>query len=166
MAFVSNSLDFPNNPSKATPTTSDVMLISDAADNDLLKTASIGSLPFSPPSGASAVNVTGATQAMAINTEYWVNRVGGACTLTLPPAAGASLGDFVRIRGGELVDTPWVIDYDTNQFIRMFGSVTTTTSGTLTADDKYNDIVIQCSDTAGTGLSWKVTYVNGTFTGA
>ena len=45
MAFVSNSLNFPNLTSKASPTTSDILLISDQAASGALKQCTIGSLP-------------------------------------------------------------------------------------------------------------------------
>lgn len=47
MGFVTNSLNFANLPTKSTPTTSDLVLLSDQAASGALKQATIGSLPLS-----------------------------------------------------------------------------------------------------------------------
>ncbi|CAB4240955.1 hypothetical protein UFOVP23_44 [uncultured Caudovirales phage] len=165
MSSYSNALGFPGLTTKASPTLSDIILISDAAAGGALKQTTLSDLPFSAPVGANVVNVTTSTQAMAINTIYFVNYGGGVCTLTLPLAASAMQGGYVQIIGGESVSNAWVIAQNASQFIRQIDSVTTTTSGTLTANNKFNSLIIMCSATSG-GLSWSVLSPNGSFTGS
>ncbi len=165
MPFVANPINFANLAAKAVPTNSDVLLIADAADSGILKQVDIGDLPFAASPGTNVVDVTTSTQQMVVNTTYWVKYAGGVCTLTLPTAVSSSLGDYVEIRGGEAASDPWVIAQNANQFIRDLTSVTTTTSGTLTADNEFNYIRLECSATSG-GLSWTVVGQGGSFTGA
>ncbi len=165
MAFYSNALNFPNLDVKATPTGADQIMIADAAAADKPKQALLSTLPFAPSSGAAVVNVTTATQALAKNTTYFVNYAGGACTLTLPAAATLAQGDFIRIRAGESATDPFVIAQNANQYIRVNSEVTTTgVGGTLTADEIFCNIDLECSSSAG-GLAITAVATMGSFSG-
>ena len=154
MAFVTNSLNFPNLTSKATPTTSDVLLISDAAASSALKQITIGTLPFAPLAGSAIVNVTASTQAMVKDTTYFVNYTGGACTLTLPAAASSSQGDIIYVRGGEANTAGYIIAQNALQSIRSLNQVTTVgVGGTLTSTTNFDWIILVCDALTG-GLTW------------
>jgi hypothetical protein len=163
-AFQGNSLNFPNLTSKSTPIGADILLLADSAAANAVKQCLVSSLPFAPASGTSVVNVTGASQTMAINTTYFVNYTGGVCTLTLP--AAAPQGSLIWVIGGESVSNPWVIAQLALQSIRLIDQVTTVgVTGTLTAANKFNTLVLHCDDAAATGLTWTALTM-GTFTGA
>lgn len=164
MAFYSNALNFPNLTNKASPTSSDIILIADAAASNIPKQCTIGSLPFAPAAGGSIVNVTASTQAMAIDTTYIVNYTGGVCTLTLPTAVTSTQGAFIKIRGGEAASNPFVIAANASQQMRMVDQTTTATTGTLTAYNIYCDIDLECTS-ASNGLMWKVVHSMGSFAG-
>lgn len=158
-AVYSNPLNLFNITVKSTPTTSDLLPIGDAAVTGVpLKQVTIGSLPFAP-AGGNVVSFTTSTEAMAINTRYYVNYTGGAATLTLPLAASSPLGTFVEIRGGEANTAGYIIALNTSQQIRCFGNVTTVTSGTITMPGAFDSIRIECDATSG-GLTWTVTSIN------
>lgn len=167
MAFVTNSLDFPNLTSKATPISADILLLADTAAGNLLKQCTVGSLPFAPIGGSGTGTVNASTQAMAIDTTYFVVYAGGVCTLTLPAAASSPLNSFVQIIGIGAISNPYVIAQNALQSIQ-FGSVVTTVgiTGSLTADNKFYSLTLVCADTAGTGLTWTARNVIGSFTGA
>lgn len=164
MAFYSNSLNFPNLTVKGSPVGADTILIADSAGGGAPKQALISTLPFAPLGGSTIVNVTSATQAMAIDTTYFVNYVGGACTLTLPSAASSSQGAFIAIRGGESAVAAFVLASNASQQMRMLGNLTTATSGTLTADGIYDSITLECNSLSG-GLVWNVVNTMGSFNG-
>jgi hypothetical protein len=153
MAFVTNSLDFPNLTNKATPIGADIILLADSASGNAVKQTTISALPFAPATGTAVVNVTSATQALAINTTYFVNYAGGVCTLTLP--AGAAQGSLIWIIGGESISNAFVIAQLASQSIRIIDQITTVgVGGSLTAVNKFNSILLHCDDAAGTGLFW------------
>jgi hypothetical protein len=163
MAFYSNALDFPNLSSKATPVSADIIMIADSAASDAPKQCTIGSLPFAPISGSTIVNVTGSTQALAVDTTYFVNYVGGACTLTLP--SGAAQGAFIDIIGGEAATAGFIIAQLALQSIRVIDQITTVgTGGTLTAANTFNSISLRCDALSG-GLTWTATKTMGSFAG-
>lgn len=155
-AVYSNALGLFNLTTKASPTTSDYIPLGDAAVTGIpLKQATVGSIIALAELGNIA-NVTTSTQAMVINTTYFVNYTGGACTLTLPTAATSVQGSYVKIRGGEANTAGFVVALNTSQTIRMFSNSTTTTSGTLTMPGNFDSITIECNATSG-GLTWTVT---------
>lgn len=165
MAFVSNSLDFPNLTNKATPVSADILLLGDSAAGNSVKECTVGSLPYSPAGGSTAVDVTAATQAMSVNTSYYVDYAGGICTLTLPSAA--PFNSFVQIIGGEAASNAFVIAQLASQKIRIVDQTTTTgITGTLTASNKFNSLTLRCNDAAGTGLTWSAVVTMGSFAGA
>lgn len=163
MAFYSNALDFPNLTVKGTPTTSDILMIADAAASNVPKQITIGSLPFAPLAGGAVVNVTSATQAMAVDTTYIVNYAGGVCTLTLPSTAAQ--GSFINIIGGESISNAYVIAQNASQTIRVIDQITTTgVGGSLTAANKFNSIALVCDDASGNN-AWSAVRTMGSFAG-
>ena len=164
MAFVTNSLNFPNLTSKATPVGADLLMISDSAASSALKQITISSLPFAPAAGATIVNVTAATQALAKDTIYFVNYTGGVCVLTLPAAAGSAQGDFVWIIGGESASNPFQIAQNASQQIRSLNQLTTAgVGGSLTATTNFDSILLRCDALSG-GLTW-TSFTMGSFNG-
>lgn len=165
MAFVTNPLNFPNLTVKSTPTTSDVLLISDAAASSALKQVTIGSLPFAPLAGAAIVNVTAATQQLVKDTVYFVNYTGGQCVLTLPTAANSAQGDFILIIGGESNTATFQIAQNALQQIRALNQLTTAgITGSLTSTTFFDWALLRCDAFTG-GLTWAVN-TNGNFVGA
>lgn len=165
MAFYTNSLNFPNLTSKASPVAADIILIADSASGDVPKQATIGSLPFAPLGGATVVNITAATQAMASDTIYFVNYTGGQCVLTLPTAVNSHQGDLIVIIGGESNTTTYQIAQNALQQIRVLNQLTTAgIGGTLTSTTAFDWCVLRCDALAG-GLTWAA-MTNGNFNGA
>lgn len=164
MAFYSNSLNFPNLTSKATPVGADIIMIGDSAAGNIPKQCLISSLPFAPSAGLSIVNVTAATQALAKNSCYFVNYTGGACTLTLPAAGSSTQGDEIEVIGGESATNPFVLAANASQQFRMVDQTTTATTGTLTAVTNYASLLMRCSSFSG-GLVWTVVRTMSSFAG-
>lgn len=156
-AVYSNALGLFNLTTKSTPIGADLVPLGDSAVTGVpLKQATISSILAIAEQGL-VTNVTASTQAMVINTTYYVNYAGGVCTLTLPTAGSSgSQGVWVQIRGGESNTAGYVIALNTNQTIRFFGSSTTTSSGSLTMPGNFGSIRIECDATSG-GLTWTVT---------
>lgn len=165
MAFYSNSLNFPNLTVKAAPVGADIILIADSAAANQPKQSLISTLPFAPLGGSTIVNVTTATQAMVIDATYFVNYVGGACTLTLPTVGTSAQGTFVKIRGGESAVAPFVIAANTTQQMRMFGNLTTVSTGTLTMDGIFDSITLEATSLTG-GIVWDVVTIMGSANGS
>lgn len=168
-AFWTNALDFPNLTVKGSPIGADSILIADSTTSPAgqPKQALISSLPFTPIGGAAFVDVNAATQAMVIDTIYFVRYAGGVCTLTLPTAASSPFGAFIGIFGVGAISNPWVVAQAASQFIQFIDQVTTTgVSGTLTAGNKFNSIILRNMDQGGTGLTWGVQSSEGSFSGA
>lgn len=164
MAFYTNSLNFPNLTSKATPTTSDIIMIADAAASDIPKQITIGSLPFAPLSGSAVVNVTASTQQLAKDTIYFVNYTGGQCVLTLPTAVNSAQGDLIYVVGGESNTTTFQIAQNALQQIRVLNQLTTAgTGGSLTSTTAFDWVILRCDALAG-GLTWAA-MTNGNFNG-
>ena len=165
MAFVTNSLNFPNLTVKSTPVSGDILLIADSAASNALKQITIGTLPFAPVAGAAIVNVTTATQQLVKDTVYFVNYTGGQCVLTLPTAVNSVQGDFIIIIGGESNTANYQIAQNALQQIRSLNQLTTAgITGTLTSTTAFDWCILRCDALTG-GLTWAVqTY--GNFTGA
>ena len=102
-------------------------------------------------------NVTGTSQAMAVNNGYIANNA-GLVTLTLP--ATAALGTLLAVSG--LGAGGWKIAQNAGQYIN-FGSVVTTTgvTGYLASFNQFDTIFLLCT-TANT--SWSVLQVQGNIT--
>ncbi len=93
--------------------------------------------------------VTGTTQACAVNTGYILNNA-ALVTATLP--ATAAVGDVIRIVGKGA--GMWKLAQNASQYIRFAGLTTTTgTGGYLQAETAYDCIEIMCT-TANNG--WTV----------
>ena len=93
--------------------------------------------------------VTGTTQACAVNTGYILNNA-ALVTATLPSTA--AVGDVIRIVGKGA--GMWKVAQNASQYIRFAGLTTTTgTSGYLQAENAYDCIEIMCT-TANNG--WTV----------
>lgn len=164
--FVSNPMDFPNLVVKGAPINADTLMLYDSVAA-LVKQCTVGSLPFAPLGGSGSAIVNTATQAMVIDTTYYVIYAGGVCTLTLPLAAASPLNSFVTVIGIGAISNPYVVGQNALQSMQ-FGSVVTTTgvTGSLTAGNKFYSLSLFCADTAGTGLAWTARNVIGSFTGA
>lgn len=166
MAFITNSLNFPNLTSKASPTVSDLILIADAAASNALKQATLSSLPFAPAGGFTAVDVNTATQTLAINSIYLLRYAAGACTFTLPSVANSTFGASIIIAGVPGVSASnFIINYTTNQYIDYNGNATMTTTGNLTSTISTSVIKLTCADVTNKYF-WKVEYTSAAFTGA
>jgi hypothetical protein len=91
--------------------------------------------------GSAVVNVTTATQAMAVNTQYIANNVSAKVVFTLP--AVAAVGSKVSVQGS--ASFGWRISQNAGQVIN-FGDVATTTgtSGYLEFVNRYDSIELMC----------------------
>jgi len=109
--------------------------------------------------GIAWVEVTGASQAMAINTGYIANHA-SLLTFTLPTVA--AVGSIVRVVGKGAGG--WSITYTTNQIIH-FGAVNTTiTTGSLSSSQQYDAVELVCTVanlawTVASGPQGNLTYV-------
>jgi len=159
MSFVSSSVGFPGLSVKSVPVSGDLLLIADSAAGNALKQITVGTLPFAPAGGAAFVNVTSATQAMAINTRYFVNYTGGQCVLTLPTVASTTQNSFVEIIGGAANTVGFQIAQLATQLVLFLAGTTTTgTGGSLTSPGPYDSIMLMCTQNSGF-TTWTVTEV-------
>lgn len=103
-------------------------------------------------------DITGATQALAVNNGYVTNR-GGGVTYTLP--ASAAEGDMIWV-AGKL--GAWTIAQNANQQI-LLGSASSTIglSGSL-ASTNVGDCVLMLCTTAGASAVWRVVNCVGNIT--
>jgi len=94
--------------------------------------------------------VTGTTQALAVNTGYILNHATTMIVATLPSTA--ALGDVIRIVGKGAA--MWKLAQNASQYIRFAGlSTTTGTGGYLQAENAYDCVELLCT-TANNG--WTV----------
>ena len=136
-------------------------LITDAAATaGYVLTGNSGSAPsFQAPSagGITWVNVTSATQAMAINTAYVSNDTSTLVTLTLP--ATAAIGSIVQVQGAG--SGLYTIAQNASQLINFNSVVSTTgTGGSVSSTSQFDSITLVCI-TANT--TWAVNQSVGTF---
>ena len=91
--------------------------------------------------GTGITNVTGATQAMAINSEYIANNATVQCVLTLPSVA--AVGDRVVIIGAGAGG--WKVAQNASQQI-VYGSKSTTigTGGYMYSNSQYESLSLLC----------------------
>ncbi len=93
-------------------------------------------------------DVTGATQALAVQNGYFTDNAGGV-TYTLP--ATAALGDIIKIDGKLGLTT---IAQNANQSIRFGSSITTVgVSGSAVGTNVGDSVTLRCS-TAGASTVW------------
>ena len=86
------------------------------------------------------VNVTGTTQAIAVNTGYIANNA-GLVTLTLP--ATAAQGSIIRVAGQGAGG--WTIAQNTGQLINFGSSPTTITTGSLSSTNQFDVVELLCT---------------------
>lgn len=151
----SNALNLFNLTVKSTPIGADLVPIGDSAVTGVpLKQATISSILAIAGLG-NVVNVTASTQAMAVDTTYYVNYTGGACTLTVPTAVTSAQGSWVQIRGGEANTAPFVLALNASQQFRNFATLGTATTGTITVPGNFDSIRLECDSLSG-GLIYTV----------
>lgn len=98
-----------------------------------------GSINLEISGGVEWTEATGATQALAVNTGYILNR-GAGVTATLP--AAAAIGDVIKIVGKLGL---FVIAQNGGQTIHMISSSTTTgVGGSVTATTQYDCLELVC----------------------
>lgn len=102
--------------------------------------------------------VTGASQAVAVNTEYICDRT-SAITFTLP--ATSAVGEFFKIVEGHH-RSGWIIAQNANQYIYLADTVTTVgVGGSITSVTAGTNIELRC---VVADLAWIVTDVTGEVT--
>ena len=98
-----------------------------------------GSITLATTGGGVAwVSIAGTTQAAVVNTGYIVANA-GQTTITLP--ATAAIGDTIKVRG--LGAAGWILAANTAQTIKA-GSQTTSSAGSLTSAEQYDNIDVTC----------------------
>ena len=109
-----------------------------------------------PSSGFTWNNVTGATQAMAVNNGYIANDAGSLVTMTLP--ATAAIGSVISVQGNQA--TGWQIAQNASQYI-SFNAVTSTTGtgGYVQSTGTYDAVTLLCTVT---NVGWVVNTSMGT----
>lgn len=90
-------------------------------------------------SGVATVEVTGTTQAMAINTRYIANNA-GLVTFTLPSTA--AIGDTIIVVGKGAGG--WRIAANASGQIHVGAIASTATTGTVSSTNQYDSITISC----------------------
>jgi hypothetical protein len=100
-------------------------------------------------SGLTWSTVTGATQAMAVNSGYVANRA-GTVAFTLPTSS--AVGDVVAVTGINTA-TGWSIAYTTNQQIFFGTSSATVTTGSLASVNIRDTVFLVC---VTANLTWNV----------
>jgi hypothetical protein len=105
-------------------------------------TSATGSITINATGGGliTWTDVTGTTQAMAINSGYTANNA-GAVTLTLPSTA--AYGSIIAMQGKGAGG--WVIAQNASQLIH-FGNATTTTGtgGSLASTNQWDSLTLLC----------------------
>lgn len=149
-------LEFTTDSGSALPLLGDIQIlggtgIQTSASGNTITIDSTGS------SGFSWTEVTGTTQAMAVNTGYVANNA-GLVTLTLP--AVAVVGDVVRVsgKGAGLFS----IAQNAGQQVRFLSSSSTVgVGGSVAADTQFNAIELLCITD---NTTWNVLSATGSFT--
>lgn len=85
------------------------------------------------------VEITGTTQAAAVNTKYYANNA-GLVTITLP--ATAAQGDQVLIRGKGAGG--WKLAQNSGQTIHGASDTTTGVGGSLASQARYDCVTVEC----------------------
>lgn len=100
--------------------------------------------------GLTWVDVTGATQTVAVGTGYLSDRA-GAVTFTLP--ASATLGDVFRIAG---VQGSWTLAQNANQQVKIGSSATTVGVGGSLASTNAGDCIECVATNTSASTVWRV----------
>lgn len=108
----------------------------------------------------SIVDVTGTSQALAVNTSYISDHASALVTFTLP--ATATQGSVINIVGNG--PGGWSIAQNANQVIKMNSQTTTTgTGGSLSSTNRYNSVSLFAT-VGGASTTWVVVDSSGSFT--
>ena len=112
------------------------------SSGNVLTSAGAGALPtWSAPVAMTWTDVTGTTQAMAVNNGYVANNA-GLVTLTLPDTA--AFGSVLEVVG--LGAGGWRIAQNASELINFGSSVTTTgVGGRLDSTNRYDDVRLVCT---------------------
>jgi len=112
-----------------------------------------------PPAGLAINDVTGTTQALAINNAYIADNA-ALVTFTLP--ATAVQGSYIQIIGNGAGG--WSIAQNANQSIKVNNlSTTTGTGGSLSSTNRYNSVQLFAA-VGGASTVWVAINSSGTFT--
>ena len=119
----------------------DPVLATLTAGNGVTITEGAGSITIAVnDAGMTWTDVTGTSQAMAVDNGYIANNA-GLVTLTLP--AVAVVGDIVRVDGAGAGG--WLIAQNAGQTVRMLGQSTTTgAGGSLASTTQYDCVAYRC----------------------
>jgi hypothetical protein len=144
----SGSLNIPSFSSYGALVTTTAGVISDAAStNGYVLTGNSGSAPSFqalPVALTPFINVTGSTQAMAVNTGYVSNDTSTLVTFTLP--ATAAVGQRVAVQGAG--SGLWRISQNASQTISFNAATTTSgTSGYILSTSQFDTIDLVCITT-------------------
>lgn len=140
------------------------IVLSQAANNQTGLTLATGQVPMgvtgSDPVATTITslqwsNVSGTSQAAAVNSGYIIGNA-GQTTVTLP--ATAAVGSVIAIAGKGAAG--WVMTANTGQTIKI-GNQTTSSAGTLTSSNLYDCVEVVCV-TADT--TWVVRNMMGNLT--
>ena len=120
--------------------TNDFVLTADSGQTSGVKWAAASS-SVSPGGVGSWVDVTGTTQAMAVNTGYIADNA-GLVTMTVPSTAAQ--GTVLRVAGNGAGG--WLIAQNASQNIKI-GNQTTTTGagGSLASTNRYDQLELLCT---------------------
>lgn len=134
--------------------------VADGTSGQVLTTDGTGGLSWSAAGGGtlSYTEVTGTSQAMAVNHSYGANNA-ALVTNTLP--ATAAVGDEIEVVG--IGAGGWLIAQNASQTI-VFNSTTSTTAGvggSVASQDRYDTIRLKC---IVANTTWLVIWSKGTFT--
>ncbi len=138
------------------PTTGNINIVG-SGGTTVAGNAGTSTLTITVAGSMSYTEVTGTTQAMAVNNGYIANNA-GVVTLTLP--ATAAVGDAVAVVGKGTGG--WSIAQNSGQTIHMLSSNTTTgVGGSLASTVRYDCVTLRCT-TANT--DWVVQTCMGNLT--
>lgn len=102
-------------------------------------------------------NVTGTSATMAKSNGYQSNNA-GLVTLTMPSVASSTFGDTIKVGG--FGSGGWLIQCVATQIIH-FGASATTAAGSLSSNNRYDQVELVCSSTTN---EWFVRYAVGNLT--
>jgi hypothetical protein len=126
-----------------TTSTANVQQIALGTSGQVLTSNGAGALAsyqtFTPSSQSPYLNVTGATQAMAVNTGYVTNDPASLVTYT--PPASCAVGTIFAIVGNSA--DGWTIDLAANSQTINFGSMAATTA--LASSNQYDGVKFVCT---------------------
>jgi len=121
-----------------TVATDDKVIIQDTSNSNNVKTVTAQSIADLATGGA-VTEVTGASQAIAVGGRYIANNA-GLLGFTLPTTSAVGSTFQIVGKGAGL----YAITYTTNQLIRLGNVASTTTSGAVTATNRYDCCYAMC----------------------